>query len=123
MQAFFRAMRCPRRRPKARCSGQGIPPSLASRGGEFRLEADATMRLCACFYGAGSLVCGMVAEGLSTDPEPGMAALRTVTVYIDYKSPYAYLAKDPAYELEREFDVRLDWLPYILDIPEFLGTV
>ena len=34
---------------------------------------------------------------------------RTVTVYIDYKSPYAYLAKDPAYELERDFGVRLDW--------------
>ena len=46
-----------------------------------------------------------------------------VTVYIDYKSPYAYLAKDPAWELEREFDVRLQWLPYTLDIPEFLGTV
>ena len=50
-------------------------------------------------------------------------AARAVTVYIDYKSPYAYLAKDSAWELEREFDVRLDWLPYTLDIPEFLGTV
>ncbi len=50
-------------------------------------------------------------------------AARVVTVYIDYKSPYAYLAKDPALQLEREFDVRLDWLPYTLDIPEFLGTV
>jgi 2-hydroxychromene-2-carboxylate isomerase len=50
-------------------------------------------------------------------------AARSITVYIDYKSPYAYLAKDPAWELEREFDVRLDWLPYTLDIPEFLGTV
>jgi hypothetical protein len=29
-----------------------------------------------------------------------MAEPRTVTAYIDYKSPYAYLAKDPAYELE-----------------------
>ena len=27
--------------------------------------------------------------------------------YIDYKSPYAYLAKDPVYELEREFGVSL----------------
>jgi 2-hydroxychromene-2-carboxylate isomerase len=80
------------------------------------------MRLCACFFGPGSLVCGMVAEGSSTDPEPGMAALQTVTVYIDYKSPYAYLAKDPAYELERDYAVRLDWLPYILDIPSFLGS-
>jgi 2-hydroxychromene-2-carboxylate isomerase len=50
-------------------------------------------------------------------PEP-----RVVTIYIDYKSPYAYLAKDPAYELERDFRVRLDWLPYVLDIPSFLGS-
>ena len=50
-------------------------------------------------------------------PEP-----RTVTVYIDYKSPYAYLAKDPAYELARDLGVQLDWLPYVLDIPSFLGS-
>jgi 2-hydroxychromene-2-carboxylate isomerase len=50
-------------------------------------------------------------------------AARVVTLYIDYKSPYAYLAKDPAWELEREFDVRIDWLPYILDIPQYLGSV
>jgi hypothetical protein len=50
-------------------------------------------------------------------PEP-----RTVTIYIDYKSPYAYLAKDPAYELARDFPVRLDWLPYRLDTPSFLGS-
>jgi len=51
-----------------------------------------------------------------------MPETRTVTVYIDYKSPYAYLAKDPAYELERDFAVRIDWLPYVLDIPSFLGS-
>jgi len=51
-----------------------------------------------------------------------MPEKRTVTVYIDYKSPYAYLAKAPAYELERDFDVRVDWLPYVLDIPSFLGS-
>jgi 2-hydroxychromene-2-carboxylate isomerase len=51
-----------------------------------------------------------------------MPQKRTVTVYIDYKSPYAYLAKDPAYELERDFAVRIDWLPYVLDIPSFLGS-
>lgn len=50
-------------------------------------------------------------------------AQRTVTVYTDYKSPYAYLAKDPAYALERELDLHVDWLPYILNIPDFLGTV
>jgi 2-hydroxychromene-2-carboxylate isomerase len=46
---------------------------------------------------------------------------RTIKVYSDYKSPYAYLAKDPAYELERATGVRLDWLPYTLDIPAYLG--
>src|SRR5260370_27054288 len=51
-----------------------------------------------------------------------MAERRTVTVYFDYKSPYAFLAKDPAYELERDFPVRVDWLPYTLDIPSFLGS-
>ena len=50
-------------------------------------------------------------------------AARIVTIYIDYKSPYAYLAKDPAWNLEREFDLRLEWLHYTLQIPEFLGTV
>lgn len=48
---------------------------------------------------------------------------RDLRFYIDYKSPYAYLAKDPAYELEREFGVEFRWLPYVLRIPDFLGTV
>ena len=47
---------------------------------------------------------------------------RTITVYTDYKSPYAYLAKDLAYALERDFGVRLDVLPYVLNIPDFLGS-
>jgi 2-hydroxychromene-2-carboxylate isomerase len=49
-------------------------------------------------------------------------AQRTIRIYSDYKSPYAYLAKDLAYELERETGVRLDWLPYTLDIPAYLGS-
>lgn len=51
-----------------------------------------------------------------------MAEERVVTVYTDYKSPYAFLAKDPTHELARDFPVRLDWLPYVLDIPSFLGS-
>lgn len=51
-----------------------------------------------------------------------MSEKPVVTVYIDFKSPYAYLAKDPARDLERRFDVALDWLPYILDIPSYLGS-
>jgi 2-hydroxychromene-2-carboxylate isomerase len=48
--------------------------------------------------------------------------LPVVTVYTDYKSPYAYLAKDPTYELERDLRVRVEWLPYVLDIPAYLGS-
>ena len=47
---------------------------------------------------------------------------RTLKLYIDYKSPYAYLAKDPAYALERDTGVVIDWLPYVLDIPAYLGS-
>ena len=51
-----------------------------------------------------------------------MAEPRTIIVYTDFKSPYAYLAKDLAYELERDFPVRLDWLPYDLDLADFMGS-
>ena len=46
----------------------------------------------------------------------------TILVYSDYKSPYAFLAKDLIYELDDQFDVHLEWLPYTLDIPSFLGS-
>ena len=49
-------------------------------------------------------------------------AARVVTLYIDYKSPYAYLAKDLTYELEQQTGVTLEWLPYTLDIPAYLGS-
>jgi 2-hydroxychromene-2-carboxylate isomerase len=48
--------------------------------------------------------------------------MRTITVYSDYKSPYAYLAKDLAYDLERETGAVLKWRPYTLDIPAYLGS-
>ena len=51
-----------------------------------------------------------------------MSQQRTVTLYTDYKSPYAYLAKDPGYALESIPGVRLDILPYVLNIPDFLGS-
>ena len=51
-----------------------------------------------------------------------MSAQKTIAVYTDYKSPYAYLAKDLIYELERDFPVKIDWLPYTLDIPSYLGS-
>jgi 2-hydroxychromene-2-carboxylate isomerase len=43
-------------------------------------------------------------------------------IYIDYKSPYAYLAKDPTYALEDELGIEVDWRPLTLDIPSYLGS-
>jgi 2-hydroxychromene-2-carboxylate isomerase len=48
--------------------------------------------------------------------------MRTIRVYSDYKSPYAYLAKDPTYELERATGTKVEWVPYTLDIPAYLGS-
>lgn len=47
---------------------------------------------------------------------------RTIDVHTDVKSPYAYLALAPARTLERDFRVTLNWLPYTLRIPDFLGS-
>ena len=47
----------------------------------------------------------------------------TVIAYTDYKSPYAYLAKDPTYELADELGVTVDWRPFILDIPSAFGSL
>src|SRR4029077_10144598 len=61
--------------------------------------------------------------GRSRDPiGTTMDSPNTILVYSDYKSPYAFLAKDLIYELEDQFDVHLEWLPYTLDIPSYLGS-
>ncbi|HLK25515.1 MAG TPA: DsbA family protein, partial [Caulobacteraceae bacterium] len=46
----------------------------------------------------------------------------TVTVYTDYKSPYAFIAKDLIYRMAEETGAALDWLPYTLDIPSYRGA-
>jgi 2-hydroxychromene-2-carboxylate isomerase len=45
----------------------------------------------------------------------------TVALYIDYRSPYSYLAKDEAYQLEQDFDVNLEWFPYYIDLTGAYG--
>lgn len=45
-----------------------------------------------------------------------------VILYLDIKSPYAYLAKDEAKELELSFGIAIDWRPLTLNIPSFLGS-
>ena len=46
-----------------------------------------------------------------------------VRVYTDYKSPYAFIAVKPTYELAEALDIELEWLPYTLRIAEYLGSV
>jgi 2-hydroxychromene-2-carboxylate isomerase len=45
-----------------------------------------------------------------------------ITVYTDYKSPYAYLANAAIFALAEETSVALVWKPYVLDIPKYLGS-
>jgi len=41
---------------------------------------------------------------------------KEVKMYSDYKSPFAYLAFDPAFELEQRFRIRIRWVPFQLRI-------
>jgi 2-hydroxychromene-2-carboxylate isomerase len=43
-------------------------------------------------------------------------------VYMDFKSPYAYIAKDPTYAVADELGIEVDWRPLTLNIPSFLGS-
>ena len=47
---------------------------------------------------------------------------KSIDVFTDFKSPYAYLAVEPIRDLARDFQVSLTWLPYTLDIPDYLGS-
>ena len=55
----------------------------------------------------------------------GFAALRggaRLAAYIDLKSPYAYLAIEPTRDVARALGVDIDWRPFTLDIPSYLGS-
>ena len=57
-----------------------------------------------------------------TTPFDPLRSEHPMIVYIDFKSPYAYLAKDPAYSIEDELGIEIDWRPLTLDIPSYLGS-
>lgn len=46
-------------------------------------------------------------------PMPNSA---TIKLYFDYKSPFAFLAMQPAFDLPDRFDVEVRWIPYLLRI-------
>ncbi|MEL7032508.1 MAG: DsbA family protein [Pseudomonadota bacterium] len=43
-------------------------------------------------------------------------------VYVDIKSPYAFVAIRPTLALEAELGVSFEWRPLTLDIPRYLGS-
>ena len=43
---------------------------------------------------------------------------KEIKMYSDYKSPFAYLAFDPAFALQERFAVRVRWIPFQLRIKD-----
>jgi 2-hydroxychromene-2-carboxylate isomerase len=74
----------------------------------------------------GSREAGMSMPSLPSNVFPReFATLRgdaRLAVYIDLKSPYAYLAIDPTRAMARQVGATIDWRPFTLDIPSYLGS-
>ena len=58
---------------------------------------------------------------LAPDFDP-MGSDSPLIVYIDVKSPFAFVAKDYTYALQDELGLEFDWRPLTLDIPSYLGS-
>jgi 2-hydroxychromene-2-carboxylate isomerase len=43
-------------------------------------------------------------------------------VYLDIKSPYAFIARDPTLAMADELGIEIDWRPLTLNIPSYLGS-
>ena len=49
-------------------------------------------------------------DPLASDTSP-------LIVYIDYKSPYAFISIEPTYQIEDHLGIEIDWRPPTLDGP------
>ena len=45
-----------------------------------------------------------------------------IDIYIDFKSPYAYLAINPSIKFAKRNKLKINWLPCVLEIPDYLGS-
>jgi 2-hydroxychromene-2-carboxylate isomerase len=54
--------------------------------------------------------------------DPLSSTTSPLIAYIDYKSPYAFIAIEPTYQIEDHFGIEIDWRPLTLDIPSYLGS-
>ena len=59
---------------------------------------------------------------ISQGNEPEKMELTELEIYIDFKSPYAYLAIDSSIKFAKNNKLKVNWLPYVLEIPDFLGS-
>lgn len=44
-----------------------------------------------------------------------------VTLYVDYRSPFAYMVTEDALAIERDFGIELDWQPFAIDLEGAYG--
>ncbi len=49
--------------------------------------------------------------------------LEPVKLYYDYKSPFTYLAMEPAFALEEAYRIRLRYIPHVFDFAPFGGAL
>ena len=47
--------------------------------------------------------------------------MASLTLYVDSRSPYSFLAKDEAFALARDFAVDIVWRPFRIDIEAAYG--
>jgi 2-hydroxychromene-2-carboxylate isomerase len=59
---------------------------------------------------------------LGSAPFDPLHSDRPLIVYVDLKSPYAFIAKDPTREMAASLGIEIDWRPLSLDIPSFAGS-
>lgn len=64
----------------------------------------------------------MSQNAISTNAFDPLGSDLPLIAYIDYKSPYAFIAKDPTYDLADQLGIDVDWRPLTLDIPSYLGS-
>jgi 2-hydroxychromene-2-carboxylate isomerase len=58
-------------------------------------------------------------EPIAPSPQaakPASPHREEVKLYFDYKSPFAFLAAEPAFALPERFDIELRWIPFFLRI-------
>jgi 2-hydroxychromene-2-carboxylate isomerase len=60
--------------------------------------------------------------GAPVNPFERLRGTRPLVVYIDLKSPYAFISIAPTRAVVRAAGVAVEWRPFTLDIPSYLGS-